>query len=524
VAQVTGTGKRVVSVALFRHPSCHYEQPERGNLRGAFFTAYLPLLVRAHHACWPGWELRIHHDESLYAGAYGGELLRLERAGLVRLVYMGPARTLCGSMLWRLAPVWDPEVEIVACRDVDALPQPRDRAAVEHWARGAMPVHVIHDSPAHLGVMGGTLALRAADVRPILGASFEAFMGSITRDLNEHGADQHLLSGLLPTPVFHESLPRVHALDRLRIGTAYRIDVEAEVYGDVTFPARAAIEAAEEAVRRSRAGSPRAIISSDLNPAYSFFLPLTAALWRHVASHRPTALLTGTCEDWRAHPQGSVALRHLREQGADVFWIGTVTGHRSSTVAQVSRLFAGCLDLPAEDRLLTADVDMWPLAPVFRDDGDVTLHYGNAYAHEAVPKWPLCYVGAKASTWREIMGVGVEPIAGIIQRHLDERLAADEDSWAAWNHDEEEFARRLVAWPGHPERCVTVPRRGGPPVDRIDRSAWPAAPNADGMVDAHLPRPGAEGWSEIRPLIEQVAPHLLEWADAYVQDFRRAGA
>lgn len=520
-----GTGKRVVSYALFRHPASAYERPEAGNRRGKFFPAYLPLLVRAHQVVWPGWELRIYHDDSLYSSGYGAQLLRLERAGLLRLVYMGPPKTLCGSMLWRLAPLWDPEVEVVACRDIDSCPQPRDRAAVERFAATGKAVHVIHDCTSHAGVMGGTLGLRAALVRPRLGASLEAFLASIKQDLNQHGADQEVLRRRLAPDVVDRNLPRESDLDLSTIGAAMVIDPILERYRAIDHPGKAAIEAAEAAVPRMSLDAPRAVFSSDLNADYFFYLPLTAALWRHVAGYRPTVLLTGTCAEWRAHIQAAIALRHAREQGAEIHWIGPVAGHRSSTVAQVARLFAGALDEYEDSWLLTADVDMWPLSAWFREAGVVTLHYGNAYEHEPVPKWPLCYIGARASTWRQIMGLSVMglaagPLGSPIQRHLDERLAGA-DAWRAWNHDEVEFARRLTAWPGYPAQCAVVPRRGCPPVDRIDRSAWPAAPVAAGMVDAHLPRPGWVSWPLVRPLIAQAAPDLLPWADGYAEEFRR---
>lgn len=515
--------KRVVSYALFRHPAGQYEDPRAGVSRGVFYNWYLPLLVRAHHECWPGWELRIHHDETLYAGSYGGELLRLERAGLVSLRYMGKAETLCGSMLWRLAPAWDPEVEIVACRDVDALPQPRDRAAVERFVAGPGAVHVIHDHPAHAGVMGGTLAVRASAVRERLGETFAAFVGSIRRDLNRHGADQDVLGERLVPDVVDDKLAPVDERDRVPIGAAFPVAPQAEFYRGREHAARAEIEAAERYVSPRPLAGPRVVLSSDLNHDYSFYVPLTAALWRDVVGFRPTVLLTGTCDEWRAHPQGSVALRHAREIGADVHWIGPVSGHRSSTVAQVARLYAACLDLPDDTRLLTADVDMWPLSDTFRGLGEaeVDLHYGNAYEHEAKPKWPICYIGADARTWREIMDVAVEPLGQVVQLRLDERLGSA-SAQQAWFHDEEDFARRLTAWPRYKDRCVSIPRRGQPPADRIDRSAWPLEPRAAGMVDAHLPRPGWDKWYQVRPLIKQVAPHLVGWADGYCAEFRKA--
>ena len=91
---------KVYSLSLFRHAASNYEHPNYGDSRGRFFTNCLPSLVKAFRANYPGWQLRIHHDETLFQGAYGDMLCRLQGEGMLQLIYMGRAETLCGSMLW----------------------------------------------------------------------------------------------------------------------------------------------------------------------------------------------------------------------------------------------------------------------------------------------------------------------------------------------------------------------------------------------------------------------------------------
>ena len=153
-----------VSYAYFRHRASVYEK-EKGNA-AIQFQQFLPMLVRAHHVVWDGWELIIHHDDEVTLLPYMDVLRRLQAEGLVRLVPMGPAPSLCGAMLWRMMPIFDhaSRYEIVACRDIDSMPMPRDRKCVEEFIASGLWVHCIHDNPAHSGLMGGMTAFRCKEI------------------------------------------------------------------------------------------------------------------------------------------------------------------------------------------------------------------------------------------------------------------------------------------------------------------------------------------------------------------------
>jgi hypothetical protein len=191
--------KRCVSYSYFRSPSSVYER-EKGNAAKQF-EQFLPLLVRAHHALWSTYDLVIHHDFEIEKLPYWPALVRMSAAKLLRLRCMGESRTLCQSMLWRMQEIWEPEYVVVVCRDVDSIPSLRDRRAVEEFvADGGRAVHVIHDNPAHGGLMGGTLAVIPARFRTLTGFStFEEFEAECKlaypeESWNTHGTDQHFLN------------------------------------------------------------------------------------------------------------------------------------------------------------------------------------------------------------------------------------------------------------------------------------------------------------------------------------------
>lgn len=150
--------RHVVSYTLFRSTS-------RGHI-GEFYADRLPTLVRAHHLIWPGWELNIHHDDAITNHTYWRSMQRLQEAGLVRLTPCGPVnKGMCLAMLWRLKPIWDEDVAVVACRDVDSVTYNMDRLAVEEFLSSGKTLHTIHGAPPHGGLMGGTTSFRAPEFR-----------------------------------------------------------------------------------------------------------------------------------------------------------------------------------------------------------------------------------------------------------------------------------------------------------------------------------------------------------------------
>ena len=177
-------GERVIALSVFGKG--HYWQ-------------YLRAFVRAHAVLFPGYSLRVYHDDAIYQAAYGDALHGLEEMGFLKLVRMakdGLSHGKCRSMLWRLAAAWDPEVEHVFSRDLDALPTWRERCAVEAFVSSGLDLHTIHDNPAHDGVMGGLCGARAEALRGLF-PSFEAFVeaaGFSSAEWSEHGADQIFLN------------------------------------------------------------------------------------------------------------------------------------------------------------------------------------------------------------------------------------------------------------------------------------------------------------------------------------------
>lgn len=205
---------KVCSYSFFRHKASAYEHPNCGEAQGRFFVNYLPTIIRAHHHVWKGWEMVIHHDDTAREFPYFKVLEKMQERNLIKLVYCGGAITLCGSMLWRLHPLFEESVEYVVCRDVDSLPMPRDEMMVREFMLSGTMIHTIHDSISHCGLMGGMCSFNAKTFRVRTGhkdlASLMCAGNWLGLDYNSHGDDQRFLnaviySGLAPYTFIHSN-------------------------------------------------------------------------------------------------------------------------------------------------------------------------------------------------------------------------------------------------------------------------------------------------------------------------------
>lgn len=578
--------KNVVSLALFRHSSSGYESVNAGESRGRYFTNCLPAAIRGYAACYPGWTVRIHHDDSIFNTYYGDVLTKLAAEGLLELVDCGKAETLCGAMLWRMKPAADRDVSRFICRDVDSMPSAREAAAVSAWVDSELAAHVIHDSPSHTGYMGGMMGFRADALRDIFGSDPYAdaikYAGDAGIELNTHGADQHVLNRLfkarlatstfcsfdpekLPHSEFRSAkpIPRRDLLnprDRAveSIGTPFDRVGAVGVYNEASAadPEFAKIVALIVSVERSlfldeQAYGPArphryVVTSSNLNHDYAFFVPIISAMWMRLG-YRPIVFLIGSPEEWKTHRFGKLALAEARRRGALLHFAERVGGYPESTTAQTVRLAGAYTSLIREDDyLLTTDVDMLPLSRSFwgnpLDGHDFDVYFANAYEGEKRPHWPICYIGMTALSWIHLLGSYPDHNVATrswMEGNLD-RGAVARDPMVGWCFDEYFVSEKIAEAKKNGKSVRFIDRMKAPagwPASRIDRGAWDEtwAPNVmstpdglrihPGAVDCHAPRPGygEVAWQErVRPLLNAFEAGLGDSFNEYRDAFALA--
>ena len=239
-----------VSYSIFRSRASVYEA-EKGDA-SLQFQQFLPVMVRAHPKVWLGWDMVVHHDDHVESLPYWPVMRKLQGRGLVKLVFMGRAEDvgLCRAMLWRMRPVFGGEYEHVVCRDVDSIPSVVDAEIVREWIGSGKMLHVIHDNPAHGGIMGGTLGVRCNAFRAALpipyGNSWTDFENLLSRKFtreqwNRHGADQDFLNVYVAPWVGDNLLLHTsNGIDpkRMHVGVEVRVIGKKSVIGVCDWPAR----------------------------------------------------------------------------------------------------------------------------------------------------------------------------------------------------------------------------------------------------------------------------------------------
>jgi hypothetical protein len=184
---------KIVSIALFGG--------------GDKYAQYFYAFVLGHLNLFPGrdgWSLRVHVDDEVAGSPIGEAIRRLQGRGLVEYRYMGMSLGAAGTllltkcMMWRCAPVFDADAEYVFCRDIDAAPMPRDRAACEQFIVSKAAVHTVHDNLAHAGIMGGLCGFYAPEFRKLTELcsldDLYAFANKTDAEWALHGTDQVVLN------------------------------------------------------------------------------------------------------------------------------------------------------------------------------------------------------------------------------------------------------------------------------------------------------------------------------------------
>lgn len=538
----------VASYAFFRDPRPESKRPRKktDSWRTQYYARYLPALVRTHHAIFPDWELRIHHDSSIWSCYYGDVILNLADLGLLKLIQLPDPKEVCEGMLWRMRPIWDHDVDAVITRDVDSMPSPRERVMVDEWLASDKAVHVIHDSTSHYGMMGGLCGYRAAQLRGLTEMhSFAGLTAAPGQGLQKYGGDQTLLNERIVPHVGGHIFAHTHRKnlwpdperawkDGEVIKPVPPLAAGDEFVGDVAnhyVPVREYTAPGIELIERSLSvpvgqsepvtPAKRVILSATPDPSYSFFVPFAVELWRRI-DFKPTLFLVGTEADWMVEPYRLV-LNRARRNGAEIHFTPRLEGYRDSTIAQVVRLCAGGID---EDEFkdhqyaITADIDIWPLkGSWFQSDAPLTSWYWNAHGTGPRPHRPMCFLQATGAIWRAL--VPTPTPAGILTT-----LAKETDWDTAWNFDEAFISNQIADFEAAGGPVKNIDRFGAPPKDRIDRSNWPRGRAWEAMVerdavDAHLLRPAhtEDNWPEIRGLFKKIAPGCETWLDQYHADF-----
>jgi hypothetical protein len=185
---------RILSYSLFQSPSPVYWRSDNTQDRMSAYMRFLPVLVRAHHAIWPGYELRIYHDDAVRSHPYFSALSRMHDRGLLRLMPCGGVSALTLAMLWRMRPLFDEHDHLSMTCDIDSFPLIRLRRMVEEFALSDKAVMLVHGCESHNGVLGGGFGARGIRFRDLVGTgSWEGFIKLGKDQWKAYAADEEFL-------------------------------------------------------------------------------------------------------------------------------------------------------------------------------------------------------------------------------------------------------------------------------------------------------------------------------------------
>ncbi len=264
----------------------------------------------------------------------------------------------------------------------------------------------------------------------------------------------------------------------------------------------------------------KAIISTNYDPKYVFFMPIVAWAWNKlgVGVHFviPSPFINGGNALFEFVRRNTFVGKEKWQTSLSIF--NAPSDNHEVTYTQVSRLFAAAdTQIPDDEILITSDCDMAVFGGfIYDQDGRFTVH-----GADLVPQnqYPMCYISATASAWRNTFVKG-----RTLQQCLDDALAAENCTNMRsnlWARDQE------LLWNGisptnpilinraHPGTQFATKRYDRDDAYILDRLSLDA-------VDFHMNRPGYEqGNFEIILKIFQYHYPLenLDWMVEYRNSF-----
>lgn len=255
-----------------------------------------------------------------------------------------------------------------------------------------------------------------------------------------------------------------------------------------------------------------AVISSDANTDYLFYLPLTCFSWARLG-YTPVVWLAG--DDDFELPE---AIKKNSFGAEFKYFCGPATTVKESTCAQVIRLFPD----PTwndDDIMITGDADMLVCKDIFTQDvreGQI-ISYG--YDLTGRSELPICYVKAMVGKWREMMkikpGTTVQEFIG---EFWDDAKSPDWNRY--WSVDQKLLTARAKAY-GY-DKIIFVDRGFAGPIaaNRWDRYCWDKVP--DDIIDVHMLRSPLheERWPLVKDMVKRLWPDdNWEWLEDYKKEF-----
>ncbi len=265
------------------------------------------------------------------------------------------------------------------------------------------------------------------------------------------------------------------------------------------------------------------VISVNQNEDYMYFLPLTAWSWVR-AGWRPIMFYHGDITDPIIH-----LIDNTIEKNVDYlrfYHLNSIDGIRDATIAQMSRLYAGCLSEYNDDSyFLISDVDMAALGDHWNPDySKVTVYNHDLTGFTEIP---MCYTGASKKLWKEIMNLDGLTYNEAIKRDIENYPnAKDPDFYKWWSCDQQILTARLKSYGTSKINFINRGQgKHGFARGRVDKGHGGWVFDQPELIDAHLLQQAHHSDDKIKKLLD-LLHHVWpkedwSWFVRYTIEFRK---
>jgi hypothetical protein len=216
------------------------------------------------------------------------------------------------------------------------------------------------------------------------------------------------------------------------------------------------------------------ILSVNENPEYLFYVPLAVWAWRFIG-WEPILFyhgrLSNIADVWHAS-----GIEHCH-----VFLLDD-NGYNSETTTQIARLYGACV---SNNYIMTGDIDLIPLSDYWKPD----LIKLSAWGHDLTnyEHFPICFIGAPAAIWNQVMHIDAKDYNTLIKRDLDKLpQAKSHDRVKRWVTDQDLITDRINKSGIPVDHYHRGTYKNGYARGRVDRSAWTL--QHDQLIDCHMLR------------------------------------
>lgn len=233
----------------------------------------------------------------------------------------------------------------------------------------------------------------------------------------------------------------------------------------------------------------KAIISTTYDDKYLFFLPIVCFTWNKLGVSVICFMPYLNTSD--ENKKIDLINDTLRLLDIKIQYAGFASSKdKEATYAQVSRLYAACLDLPEDEILVTSDCDMILFKNPMPDFGKWNDNEFKIFGADLVPEkqFPICYIGGSVKSWRDTFDLRGKTY----QQKLDSllgKIKCDNMRGNYWAKDQEEAYNKI------PKTDSIVFKRAKEGTQfsslRYDRDdSFLLDRLSPDTIDFHMPRPG----------------------------------